>query len=110
MDQARDFKHDHAGDRCEIELHGGRRFSVGFHLFSASELRRVFEDHFRIEDLRGLDLFHTRFLPDSRWNPAGLTLDPGLSDELGRLEDAHSRSPEFIERATHLLFVGRRRA
>jgi SAM-dependent methyltransferase len=109
LDQARSLKYDHAGNRCDVELESGRRFSVGFHLFGACELRRLFERDFLAEDLRGLDLFHTRFLPDSRWNPAELAIHGDLLDELGRLEEAHSREPEFMERATHLLFVGRRR-
>jgi hypothetical protein len=39
------------------------------------ELRSYFLAHFDIEDLRGLDLFHNRFAPDPRWNPASLAVD-----------------------------------
>ena len=39
---------------------------LSFHLFAASELRSFFSDHFDIEDLRGVDLFHNRFAPDPR--------------------------------------------
>ena len=78
------------------------------HLFAASELRSYFTDHFDIEDLRGIDLFHNRFAPDPRWNPASLAVDNQFSDELERLEETYSTSTGFMERATHLLLVARR--
>ena len=82
---------------------------VHFHLFAASELRSYFTDHFDIEDLRGLDLFHNRFAPDPRWNPLSLAVDNQFSDELKRLEETYATSSGFMERATHLLLVARRR-
>jgi hypothetical protein len=80
-----------------------------FHLFAASELRSYFSDHFDIEDLRGVDLFHNRFAPDPRWNPLSLAVDNQFSDELERLEETFATSSGFMERATHLLLVARRR-
>jgi SAM-dependent methyltransferase len=62
VENVRRLKQDHVADRCEIDLSDGRRMAFGFHLFTAAELR----DH---EDLLGLDLFHSRFMPDPRWNP-----------------------------------------
>jgi SAM-dependent methyltransferase len=109
IEKARHFQHDHARDQCKIELYDGRRFTVRFHLFGACELRSCFANRFAIEDLRGLDLFHSRFAPDPRWNPASLPIDRPFRDYLARLEDAYSRTPGFMERATHLLLVGRRR-
>jgi hypothetical protein len=70
-------------------------------------LRGYFESRFDIEDLRGLDLFHSRFMPDPRWNPECLRVDSQLSDELVRLEEAYATSPEFMDRAAHLLLVAR---
>jgi hypothetical protein len=70
MEKIRQLKQDHARNECEIELWDGRRTSFASHLFTACELRSHFSDHFHIEDLRGLDLFHSRFVPDTRWNPA----------------------------------------
>jgi SAM-dependent methyltransferase len=96
-------------DRCEIEFCDGRHIVLSFHLFAASELRSYFTDHFDIEDLRGLDLFHNRFAPDSRWNPLSLAVDNQLYDELERLEETYATSSGFVERATHLLLVARRR-
>jgi SAM-dependent methyltransferase len=109
IEKARHFQHDHARDQCKIELYDGRRFTLRFHLFGALELRSCFANHFAIEDLRGLDLFHSRFAPDPRWSPASLPSDRQFRDHLMRLEEAYSRNPGFMERATHLLLVGRRR-
>src|SRR5258705_11000282 len=69
VENVRRLKQDHVRDRCEIDLSDGRRLAFGFHLFTAVELRNHFSGCFDIEDLRGLDLFHCRFTPDSRWNP-----------------------------------------
>ena len=109
IEKARWFKHDNSRDQCEIELCDGRHIGLSFHLFAASELRSYFAAHFDIEDLRGLDLFHNRFAPDPRWNPASLALDTQFSDELERLEEIYAKSSGFIERANHLLLVARHR-
>jgi SAM-dependent methyltransferase len=109
IEKARHLQHDHAQDQSKIELYDGRRFTVRFHLFGALELRDCFTDRFVIEDLRGLDLFHSRFALDPRWNPVSVPTDRPFRDCLARLEDAHSQTPGFMERATHLLLVGRRR-
>ena len=109
IEKARHFKHDNSRDRCEIEFCDGRHIVLSFHLFAASELRSYFTDHFDIEDLRGVDLFHNRFAPDRRWNPLSLAVDNQLYDELKRLEETYATSSGFMERATHLLLVARRR-
>jgi SAM-dependent methyltransferase len=105
IENVRQLKQDHVRNRCEIELSGGRLVSFNFHLFTASELRDYFASHFEVEDLRGLDLFHSRFLPDPRWSPADL--QDSLSDELVRLEEAHATNRAFMDRAAHLLLVVR---
>jgi len=109
IEKARHLKHDNSRNECEIELCDGRHIVLSFHLFAASELRSYFSDYFDIEDLRGLDLFHNRFAPDPRWNPASLAVDNQLYDELERLEETYATSSGFMERATHLLLVARRR-
>ncbi|HWN79292.1 MAG TPA: hypothetical protein VNN81_15740, partial [Bradyrhizobium sp.] len=96
-------------DRCEIDLSDGRRLAFGFHLFTAVELRNHFSGCFDIEDLRGLDLFHCRFTPDSRWNPVRWLGDSPLADELDLLEKACAARPEFMDRAAHLLLIARSR-
>lgn len=106
IEKARHFSLDHRLDLCEVELRDGRRLALPFHLFSARELRNCFSDHFDIDDLCGLDIFHNRFIPDHRWNPASLLLDQPLADHLARLEETWSRDSSFMERATHLLLVG----
>jgi SAM-dependent methyltransferase len=109
IEKARRFSHDNIRDRCEIELCDGHHIELSFHLFTASELRSYFSSLIDIEDLRGLDLFHSRFAPDPRWNPASLTVDKQFSNELERLEETYATRPGFVERATHLLLVARRR-
>jgi hypothetical protein len=96
-----------AEDQFAIELCNGRHIELSFHLFSVSELRSYFAGLFDIEDLRGLDVFHNRFAPDSRWNP-DLALDHQFCDELDRLEEASAARSGFMERAAHPLLVARR--
>jgi SAM-dependent methyltransferase len=109
VESVRRLKHDHVKDRCEIDLGDGRHMAFGFHLFSAVELRSHFAGNFDIEDLRGLDLFHSRFMLDTRWNPLSQPNDSHLEGELDRLEKAYDASPAFMDRATHLLLVARGR-
>jgi SAM-dependent methyltransferase len=109
LEKARHIELDNCRDRCEIAFRDGRHIVLSFHLFAASELRSYFTDHFDIEDLRGLDLFHNRFAPDPRWNPISVAVDNQFSDELERLEETYATSSGFMERATHLLLVARRR-
>lgn len=109
LEKVRRLKQDHAQNRCEIDLSDGRRIAFSFHLFTAVELRSYFADCFDIEDLRGLDLFHSRFMPDPRWNPVCSPSDSSLADELVRLEEAYATRPDFIDRAAHLLLVARSR-
>ena len=79
------LKQDNTQDRCEISFHDGRASTFDFHLFSAAELRGYFAHHGSIEDVRGLDLFHSRFLPDPRWNPKSMPTALNLN-ELACLE------------------------
>jgi SAM-dependent methyltransferase len=109
VENVRRLKQDHVRDRCEIDLRDGRRLAFGFHMFTAVELQSHFAGCFDVEDLRGLDLFHSRFAPDSRWNPERLSGDNSLADELEVLEKACATRPEFMDRAAHLLLVARKR-
>jgi SAM-dependent methyltransferase len=103
----RRLKQDHVRDRCEIDLSDGRHLAFSFHQFAAVELLNYFTGSFDIEDLRGLDLFHSRFMPDPRWNAGCGAGDKQLANELARLEKAYATDPEFINRANHLLLVAR---
>jgi SAM-dependent methyltransferase len=109
IEKVRRLKQDHVRNRCEIDLSDGRHIAFSFHQFTAVELRNYFAGCFDIEDLRGLDLFHSRFMPDSRWNPVSPPGDGQFADELERLEEAHASRQEFMDRATHLLLVARGR-
>jgi SAM-dependent methyltransferase len=106
---AQSFAQDNLHDRCKVELHDGRCFTMNIHLFSADELRGYFAGDFEIETLRGLDLFHSRFALDPRWNPPLPALADGEFDgELSRIEETYASSPRFIEHAAHLLLVAHR--
>jgi SAM-dependent methyltransferase len=108
VEKARHFKLDHRNDRCVVELENGRHLAFNSHLFTADELRRLAGKHFDTTSLRGLDLFHGRFAPDARWNPATLHADRRLYDELALLEERYAADPSFIDRAAHILLVARR--
>lgn len=108
IEAIRYLRHDHGSDRCEIELQDHSRAIFTLHLFTAAELRSCFASDFVVEDVRGLDLFHTRFAPDTRWCPPDLQADKGLCDQLAELEQRYAMRPEFIDRATHLILVARK--
>jgi SAM-dependent methyltransferase len=108
IENVRRLKQNHVRDRCEIDLSDGRHIAFSFHQFTAVELLDYFAG-FDIEDLRGLDLFHSRFMPDPRWNPICRAGDNRLADELARLENVYATSAEFMDRAAHLLLVARNR-
>jgi SAM-dependent methyltransferase len=110
IEKARSLQRDHNADTCRIELAGGEKIIVPFHLFSVSEIRECFAPHYDIEELRGLDLFHSRFAPDARWNPLTLGFDNALSKELESLEAFYATHPALMERASHLLVSARPKA
>ena len=99
------LRHDHNRDQCEIELQDRSRAIFSMHLFTEAELRKCFAQHFAVEDVRGLDLFHTRFAPDTRWSPSYLQADKRLCNELARLEEMYATKSEFVDRATHIMLV-----
>src|SRR6202171_5484212 len=103
------LRQDHVKNRCEIDLSDGRHIAFSFHQFTAVELLSYFASGFDIEDLRGLDLFHSRFMPDPRWNPICRPGDSQFADELARLENAYATSSKFMDPAPHLLLVARNR-
>src|SRR5450631_1269804 len=105
IEKVRRLKQDHVRDRCEIDFSDGRHIAFSFHQFTAVELLNYFASGFDIEELRGLDLFHSRVMPDPRWNPVRQLGDKPLGGELERL----ATSPEFMDRAAHLLLVARSR-
>jgi SAM-dependent methyltransferase len=109
IEKVRRLKQNHVRDRCEIDLSDGRHIAFSFHQFTAVELLDYFAGGFDIEDVRGLDLFHSRFMPDPRWNPIGRPCNSRFAEELARLENMYAASSEFMDRATHLLLVARNR-
>jgi len=109
IEAARRFRQDNRLDKLDVELANGRHLTFTSHLFGAAELAGMVSQHFAIDDLCGLDLFHGRFATDPRWNPPNATTTHVLANELDRLEQSFCREPEFIDHATHLMLVAKRR-
>ncbi len=108
LGEAKGFHQDHERDRLDVDLADGHHISFNSHLFTARELRALFEQRMAIAEMAGVDLFHGRFAPDPHWNPAGV--GDGAADEgLERLEHLCAHDPAFIDRATHLLLHARSR-
>ncbi|QKE90011.1 class I SAM-dependent methyltransferase [Lichenicola cladoniae] len=103
LDRARDFRQDNDADRMEIDLLDGRHLSFRSHLFRAADLRALFAPHVPAPCLTGLDLFHSRFATDPRWNPDALATEPVFAERLARLEQFCSSDPGFIDRAAHIM-------
>ena len=108
IENARGFRQDNDRDLCHVELTNGRQVTLNSHLFTAKELRSLAGRHFDVAELRGLDLFHSRFAPDRRWS-AGRPDDSAAQGELEQLERLYATDPRFIDRATHLLLAGGRK-
>lgn len=102
VEDARDFRYDHGHDRLSVDLKDGRHIEFGSHLFTASELKSLFDHEGEIAELTGLDLFHGRFAPDPRWNPPTVA-DRDFDEALVRLEHLCASDTRFIDRAAHVL-------
>ena len=107
---ARSFKQDNNSGRLDVEFQNGSKASFDSHLFSRDTIKTAIVDSMEIEDIRGLDFFHGRFANDPRWNPPTVAFSEHFSRELEALEQRYSHDPEFMDHATHLLFVARPRA
>jgi SAM-dependent methyltransferase len=101
IESARSFKQDNRSERLDVDLLDGRHLSFCSHLFTADELLRLFTGHLEERELVGLDMFHGRFTPDPRWNPA--TADDLLGEGLVRLEHLCNHDPAFMDHAAHVL-------
>ena len=110
IDKASWFQHNANEDKFEIILEDGRYLSLDVHLFSAAELETLFLPYFAIKEISGLDLFHGRFAPDPRWNPASFHMQERVLEHLERLETVFATDPAFLTHATHLLLIGTRRS
>ena len=103
LDRARAFRQDNDADRMEIDLLDGRHLSFRSHLFRAADLRALFAPYVPTACLTGLDLFHSRFATDPRWNPDALAVEPMFAEQLERLELFCAADPAFIDRAAHIM-------
>lgn len=105
IDAAADFHHDCRTDRLEIDLRDGHHVAFDLHLFHARELEALFAPHIEVTRLSGLDIFHGRFAPDPRWNPAEGAEDDAFHRDLEALEQTYAADPHFIDHATHVLLI-----
>ncbi|MCQ8278461.1 class I SAM-dependent methyltransferase [Acetobacteraceae bacterium KSS8] len=108
IEQAARFHQDNQQDRMEVDLADGRHLSFRSHLFRAAEMGALFAPHLGRFSLHGLDLFHSRFAADPRWNPASLATDAAFKDRLEKLELSCADDPAFLDRAAHILLDGSR--
>lgn len=102
----RQFLQDNGKDRLDIDLADGRTLALPFHLFNAIELPRLFSDRVRQVEVAGLDLFHTRFRIDPRWNKTPIDIRE-RDAELDRLEQLCDRMTALIDFSSQILFHGR---
>lgn len=109
IDKAVFFQNRPHSDSMEVALNDGRHFTLDVHLFSAKELRALFSEYFSITDLVGLDLFHSRFAQDPRWTSVNSEKETMFLEHIDRLEEIFTENHDFLEYATHLLLVGKRR-
>lgn len=76
------------------------------HRVSSIELLALFEDHLAETTLVGIDVFHTRFAPDARWNPSVIDFQQEFELDLSDLEYRYASDPRFVNRAAHILLIG----
>lgn len=107
VETVRYLRQDNKRDVCEIQLHDESRTVFPMHLFSAAELKKAFAASCEIETLIALDLFHTRFLPDPRWNPSSIQGEDRVATTLRALESELRGKPEFLDRGVHILVIAR---
>jgi SAM-dependent methyltransferase len=108
LDHARNFHQDNETDRMEIDMLSGEHIGFTSHLFTSTELDRLFRPHLSQTELCGLDVFHSRFATDRRWNPARFESEAEFASDLELLERRYACHPYFIDRAAHILLVGER--
>jgi SAM-dependent methyltransferase len=104
---AKAYHQDNAHGRLQVEFQNGRQTSFPSHHFSAAEIRALATPALEIEELSGLDLFHSRFATDPDWNPTEATPDANFIHALRVLEHRFRRNPTFVDHATHLPLIAR---
>jgi SAM-dependent methyltransferase len=103
---ARAFHQDNDADWMDVEMLDGSRLEFPSHLFTGEELRAIFQPYLGDLQMRGLDLFHSRFAHNVHWNPACIARDDVFAGELESLEQRYAADPAFMNRAAHILLVG----
>jgi SAM-dependent methyltransferase len=106
---AKAYHQDNVHGRLEVEFQNGRQTAFPSRLYSAAEIRGLATLALEVEELSGLDLFHGRFATDPNWNPVEATPDANFIHALRALEHRFHCNPAFIDHATHLLLIARRK-
>ena len=109
IEKAASFQNHPEVDRFEVRLNDGHSYTLDVHLFSATELQKLFTTYFVVPTMVGLDLFHSRFATDPRWAPHVAYKEDMFCEHLQRLEDVFATDPDFLEHAVHLLLVAEKR-
>lgn len=106
VEKAAAWRQDNSLDRLDIDMRDGTHVSFVSHLFSARELEALFAAKLSMQQVTGLDLFHSRFAPHPHWNPA-IGDEGEFQHDLDELERRYAHSRHFLDRASHILLTGR---
>jgi SAM-dependent methyltransferase len=108
LEKAMFYHENHETNWLDVVMTDGRCLGFPSRLFACDDLRRLFEPHLGTLAMFGLDVFHSRFVPDPAWNPARIEGQSAFEEGLDRLEQLYASLPEFINRAAHILLIGER--
>jgi SAM-dependent methyltransferase len=107
-DSVRAYRQNNDTHWIDLDLVDGRHLGMPSYLFTAADLRALFQPHLSTVCMTGLDLFHSRFAPNPAWNPPSVAAQPNFAEALARLEHLCGASPALIDHAAHILLVGER--
>ena len=96
--------------RLAVFLKDGTRHVLTFNLYSADTLKALFASKASILDLRAVDLFLSRFAPDTNWTEVLVKRLAGRHEVMQRLKELEEplcRLPGWVDHGTHVLIVAR---
>jgi SAM-dependent methyltransferase len=108
LDKVQSYYFDGARQELSLALKDGSRHSLTFNLYSAEAIRELFEANATVVDLRGVNLFVARFVPQANWTKGLVERLPARGDlmqKLKELEEPLCRLPGWVDHGTHVLVV-----
>jgi SAM-dependent methyltransferase len=108
LEDVASYRLDLDREELSLVLRDGSRHVMPFNLYSAAQIRRLFESRSKIIDLRAINLFNTRFAADDNWNESRLTHSRArrtLLANLKEMEEPLCRLPGWIDHGTHVLVI-----